>query len=58
MTDTPPISPADIEAKFGELKDEIDGTTTAAQTSILRTGGIVVLVVLVLAFLMGKPYLK
>jgi hypothetical protein len=54
VTDTQTITPDDLEAKFGQLKDEIDGTTNAAQTSILRTGGIVVLVVLILAFLIGK----
>ena len=53
-TTTPTITPEDIEAKFNELKDDIDGTTVRAETSILRTGIIVALVILVLAFLIGK----
>jgi len=53
-TTTPTITPEDIEAKFNELKDDIDGTTVQAENTILRTGIIVVLVILVLAFLIGK----
>lgn len=54
MSDTPAITPADIEAKFGQLKDEIDGATGSAQQSILRTGIVVALVILILAFLIGR----
>ena len=54
MSDTQPITPDDIEAKFTELKDEIDGTTTSAQQSILRTGLIVAVILLILAFLIGR----
>ena len=54
MSDTPTITPDDIEAKFTEQEDEIDGTTTSAQNSILRTGGIALLIILILAFLIGK----
>ena len=51
----------DLEALNGpsishvlELKEDIDGTTTSAQQSILKTGLIVALVILILAFLIGR----
>ena len=54
MSDTQTITPEDIEAKFTQLKNEVDGTTTSAQQSILKTGAIVFVVILILAFLIGK----
>jgi hypothetical protein len=54
MSDTQTITPEDIEAKFTQLKDEIDGTTASSQQSLLRTGIIVAAVVMILIFLIGK----
>lgn len=54
MSDTTTITPDDIEAKFTQLKDDLDGTTTAARHSILRTGGIILAVIVVVTFLLGK----
>ncbi|MCY3909936.1 MAG: hypothetical protein OXF99_00395 [bacterium] len=48
------ISKDDIQAKFEELKNSLDGTAEAARTPALA-GGVVFLAVLVaLAFMLGR----
>jgi hypothetical protein len=48
------ITPADLEAKFRELKTDVDETTASAKSYVIPAGiGVAVLVILI-AFLLGK----
>jgi hypothetical protein len=48
------ITPADLEAKFRELKTDVDDTTATAKSYVVPAGiGLAVLVILI-AFLLGK----
>ncbi len=48
------IDKDDIRAKFSEFKDSLDTTAEAARTPLLGAGVAVVVVLVVLAFLLGR----
>lgn len=55
MSDTePPITRDDIEASLRSFKDDIDQTAENARSKAIPAGIFLVLVVLVIAYLMGK----
>ncbi len=63
MSRTPSTSPAghdgpitrdDFEAKFRELKDDVDETAETAKSYALAAGAAVVVVVFAVAFLAGR----
>lgn len=48
------IDKDDIQAKFEELKDSLDHTAESARTPMLAAGIAVLVVLVVLAFLVGR----
>lgn len=48
------IGKDDIRAKFTELKDSLDGTAESARTPMLATGVVLLVVLVALAFLLGR----
>lgn len=48
------ITPDDIRAKFSELQGEVDSTAEAAKSTALTVGAVVVTVVVLGVFLMGR----
>ena len=48
------IGKDDIRAKFTELKNSLDDTAESARTPLLTTGVAVLVVLVVLAFLLGR----
>ena len=48
------IGKDDIRAKFTELKDSLDGTAESARTPMMATGVVVLVVLVALAFLLGR----
>lgn len=43
-----------IEAKLGEIQHQVDEGAEAAKTNVVRSGVVLVLVVIVLAYLLGR----
>jgi hypothetical protein len=48
------ISPADIEAKFEELRGEVDETAEAAKGTVVTVAAVAGVVVLLAVFVLGK----
>jgi hypothetical protein len=48
------IRPDDLEAKFRELKGDVDEEVSDAKSKIVIAGAAVVVVVVVVAFMLGK----
>jgi hypothetical protein len=48
------VRPEDLEAKFRELKGDVDETVSNAKTKVIAVGVGVVVVVVVVSFLLGK----
>ena len=48
------ITPDDIQAKFGQLKDELENATGAAKGTVAKVGVVAGVVLLILAFLIGS----
>ena len=48
------ISPADIEAKFGELQGDVNEQAESAKTTIATIGAVVAVAVVLGIFLFGK----
>jgi hypothetical protein len=48
------ITPADLEAKFRELKSDVDETTATAKSYVVPAGIGIAIVVILIAFLLGK----
>jgi hypothetical protein len=48
------ITPADLEAKFRELKTDVDDTASNAKSKAIPAGIGVLILVLLIAFLLGK----
>ena len=53
-TENAPISRDDLEAKFREIKDEVDSVTSSAKSKAIPAGVIGAIVVLLLFFLLGR----
>ena len=53
-TDTGKITKTDIEAKFREIKGDIDETAESAQGIAITVGAVVAVVVVLGAFVLGK----
>ena len=53
-TEKAPISRDDLEAKFREIKDEVDTVTTSAKSKAIPAGVIGAVIVLLLFFLLGR----
>ena len=49
-----PIGKADLEAKLRELRGEVDETTESATSTLLTVGAVLAVVVIAVAFLMGR----
>jgi hypothetical protein len=49
-----PITRADIEAKLREIRGEVDTTTESARSYLLIAGGAGVVVIVGLAYLLGR----
>lgn len=54
MSDTPRITPDDIEAKFDELAGEIDDAADNSRDTAKKVAVVGLLVLIVLAFLLGR----
>lgn len=54
MTATDKITPADIEAKFRELRDEGEETAETAKSYVLAAAAAVGVVIFVVAFAAGR----
>jgi hypothetical protein len=54
MAATKPVTRTDIEEKLREIKGEVDTTTTAAKPYAIAAGAAVLVVVVGIAFLLGK----
>ena len=48
------VTRADLEAKLAEIDAEINDTTTAAKPSLVAIGAGALVVVLILAFILGR----
>ena len=48
------ITPADLEAKFGELQGDVNEQAEAAKTTVATIGAVVAVVVVLSVFLFGK----
>jgi hypothetical protein len=53
-TDKPRIERADIEAKFRELRGEVDNTAEAAKGALIAVGAAVAIGVVLFAFVLGR----
>ncbi len=53
-TDTGKITKTDIEAKFREIKGDIDETAESAQGIAITVGAVVAVIVVLGAFVLGK----
>lgn len=53
-TENAPISRDDLEAKFREIKDEVDTVTSSAKSKAIPAGVIGAIIVLILFFLLGR----
>ena len=57
MTDTAnetPIARSDIESKFVELQDSMETKASSAKDTAVKAGLIALVVILILAFLLGR----
>ena len=53
-TENAPISKDDIEAKFREIKDEVDSVANSAKSKAIPAGVIGAIVLVLLFFLLGR----
>lgn len=53
-TENAPISRDDLEAKFREIKDEVDSVASSAKSKAIPAGVIGAIVLLLLFFLLGR----
>lgn len=55
MSDTdPPITRDDLESSFRSFKDDIERSATDARSKLISAGVVVAIMVLVIAYLLGK----
>ena len=53
-TEDAPISKDDIEAKFREIKDEVDSVASSAKSKAIPAGVIGAIILVLLFFLLGR----
>lgn len=54
MTDSKPITPDDLEAKFVELQDNVENATAGARDTAKKLSVVGLLMLLILVYVLGR----